>query len=156
MKNLYYRIEIIWQESTQTCVNKLIPSLENKFKVDFSPISDAKDYGYNNGCFYSLAPEYIFDFIYVDGPDQTFLKYEYSICPILLKQISIDTIIFVDGISKTCNKIKKELKKIDKEWNEYAVGFPSDDTIFINRKNKKFEIMVSNFSEFILEKPNYY
>ena len=24
--------EIIWQESTQTCVNKLIPSLENKFQ----------------------------------------------------------------------------------------------------------------------------
>ena len=28
--------ETIWQESTQTCVNKLIPGLDNKFKVNFS------------------------------------------------------------------------------------------------------------------------
>ena len=148
--------ETKWKKSTEDCVKKLIPGISNNFEVSFSPISDARDFGYKNGCFYSLAPKEIFDFIYIDGPNLTNSKYKYSICPILVKQISINTIIFVDGRATTCKEIKKALINKNIYWKEFAVGFPSDDTIFINSKSKKYKLLVSAYSDFLLKKPSYY
>lgn len=148
--------ETKWKKSTEDCVNKLIPGIQNDFKISFSPIADAQNFGYKNGCFYSLAPKEIFDFIYIDGPNHNNSKYQYSICPVLLDQISINTIIFVDGRAKTCKRLRKALTNKNNDWEEFAVGFPSDDTIFINSKSKKFYLIMSAYSEFLLKKPFYY
>ena len=93
---------------------------------------------------YSLYPSDVWDFIYVDGPP----LFDADACldPIRMNSINDQTVILIDGRNYNVKLFSKLLKvSNNSNWKSYRLGFPCDDALFINFKNKNFNNVINFF-----------
>ena len=140
-----------WKESTENCIYKLLPKLKDIFNITISNLEETKSFGFPKGCNYKKSPKKKFDLIYIDGPSLVGGFYEYTITPIIYNQVNTNSLIVIDGRNKNCKVLKKVLKKLDKNWNQYKAIFPSDDTVFINNSGKFAKELISNYRNFFVK-----
>ena len=93
---------------------------------------------------YSLYPSDVWDFIYVDGPP--LIDANACLDPIRMNSINDQTVILIDGRVYNVELFSKLLKvSNNSNWKLYRLGFPCDDALFINFKNKNFNNVINFF-----------
>ena len=132
-----------WGDLTESLINSLISSQNCAYKQVISPVNK---YKVNNidTLGYEHYPQGFWDFIFIDGPPLD--KANCSLDPIRLNSITDQTIIQIDGRNYNVKYLSQCLKiSKDSDWKRYRFAYPSDDTIFINVKNRKFSEFLSLF-----------
>lgn len=83
------------------------------------------------------------DFIYVDGPP--LIETDNSLDILYYDLASDQTVVAIDGRLANADILFKLLKKNDRSWRRFAFNYPSNDTLIISEKNRKFGDFLGSF-----------
>lgn len=84
-----------------------------------------------------------YDFIYLDGPE---LKQAQSALDIIKYNLVHDQLVVViDGRDANVDILVRQMRGHSGGWNKYAIKYPSNDTIIVNERNRRFLDFVEDF-----------
>ena len=132
-----------WGELTESLIKPLMNSDICTYKQTISSVKKYKVKNFDT-LGYELYPEGFWDYIFIDGPPLNLANC--SLDPIRLNSITDQTIIQIDGRNFNVKYLSQCLNVgRQSDWKRYRFAYPSDDSIFINVKNKHFAEFISFF-----------